>query len=306
MLDDAHPTSVSSGASTLEVGPLVQLHIDVARMPWRIGPAWSVLAGALAAGASLATADAWLRLIAAVILADLAWGVLRKLVSTDPQVVIRQAPSLSSAPYARPTAPLTRFLLALAVSQQGSADGVRAALQSLLAGLVFAGALSLLLGIPAMILSALAGFVLWLAWALLRHGNRPAFCLALLDVGLPWLVGASLTWRNLDAVLLSRMLPTLVLAIMFTVLQWGLQRARLSEGAPTGGVWLGQVLVLVTLVGLRQTWALGLVAVLFAPPAWRLLRCTQADRALAFSLPWWWAAMLLTAVAVRSVAAIPL
>jgi len=299
MLDNVHPASVSSDAPTLEVGPLVRLHVGMARMPWRIGPAWSVLAGALATGAPLATADALLRLAAAVVLADLAWGVLHRFIPAQAGTVIGQAAS-PSVPYGQPAAPLTRFLLALAAGQKGALDEMRVAWQGLFAGLVFTAVLSMLLGIPAIVLSLLAVGILWLARALVYRGNRPALCLALLDVGLPWLVGMSLTWRSLDAVLPVGMeWPAVVLAMAFTMLQWGLHRARLAEDVRTGGMWLGQAFVLIALIGLQQAWALGVTAVLFVPPSWRLAKRTETGKTLIFSLLWWWAAMLLAAAAVR-------
>jgi hypothetical protein len=297
MLDDMHSMVDAGHESSIEAGPLVQAHIVVGRTLWRIGPAWSVLAGALAAGVPLTTSDTLLRLAAAVVLADLAWGTLRKFIPAQPARVEARVAALPSAPYAHPAAPLTRFLQALTAGHSEGAVASGMAWQSLLAGLVLTAALSLLLGRAALILSAVAIGVTWLAWALARRGNRPAFGLALLDVALPWGVGSLLAWRGPGA--LAGLGPAALLAMAFTVLQWGSHRARLADGLRFGGLWLGQASVLVGLAVLHQPWALAVTATLFAPPTWWLARRAGASGALVLSMPWWWAAMLFAAAAVR-------
>ncbi len=265
-------------------------------MLWRIGPAWAVLAGAMAARASLSAPDILLRLATAVVLADLAWGILRKVVS-DRSSDATSAAAVLELPYAQPAAPLAQFLHALAAGRGGEQPGSRAAWQELSAGLVLTVALSWLLGGLAPVFSALAVGVTLLGWALARRGSQPAFCLAVLDVALPWFLGATLAWRGQPVNLL---LPWFWLAVSFTVLQWGVHRVRLSGGQRMGGLWLGQMAVLVALLGLRQPWPLAVTAALFAPPSWWLARREEAARALALSLPWWWAAMLLAAAVAGS------
>ena len=298
-LDDMRSMAVAGSEPSVEAGPLVQVHIVVGRMLWRIGPAWSALAGALAAGAPLATSDALLRLAATLVLADLVWGILRKLIPAQSADIEAGATALPSVPYAQPAAPLTRFLGALAAGQDEGEAGGRVAWQSLLAGLALTAALSLLLGRAALVLSAIAVGVTWLAWALARRGNRPAFCLALLDVALPWGGGSLLAWRSSDSAFLASLWPAVLLAAAFTVLQWGSHRARLADGLRLSGLWLGQAAVLVGLITLHQPWAIAVTAALFAPASWWLARRAGANGTLAKSLPWWWAAMLLAAATVR-------
>jgi hypothetical protein len=291
MLDDVRPAPGPTDAPVVEAGPLVQLHVELSRMLWRIGPAWAVLAGALAARASLSTPDVLLRLATAVVLADLAWGILRKVISDQPNDAA-PATAVPELPYAQPAAPLARFLHALAAGQGRGQPGGRTAWQGPFAGLVLTVALSWLLGGLAPVISAMALGMILLGWALARRGSRPALCLAVLDVALPWFLGAALAWRGQEAGIL---LLWFWLAASFTVLQWGVHRARLSGGQRMGGVWLGQMVALAVLLGLQQPWAMAVTAVLFAPPSWWLARREEAAGALALSLPWWWAAMVLAA-----------
>jgi len=90
-----------------------------------------------------------------------------------------------------------------------------------------------------------------------------------------------------------------MVAAAFTVLQWGFYRARFSAGRRLVALYFGQVMLLGTLVLLRQPWAVAGAALLLAPPSWWLARHGEAEAALARSLPWWWASMLAVAVIVR-------
>ncbi len=261
-------------------GPLVRLHIVPSRWIWRIGPAWAVLAGALAAGAPVLAADALFRLAAAVILADLLWGALRQSAPVQPgQATVQPAPSV--LPYARPDAPLATFLAGLA-GHQG--DPLWAPWQGLLLSLALIGALSVLLGPAAMLLSAAA----LLAWGGWRAVGGAALGDAVLDVALPWLLGASLAGSAAFA------WPVWALAGAFTLLQWGALRAQERSAALA---WLGQGAVLAALIALRQPWALAGIAVLLAPAAWWL--AARRPGAVAHALPWWWAAMLIAALTTR-------
>ena len=80
MSERMQPLSGTGGQGVAETGPLVHLHFAPSRMLWRIGPAWAVVAGAVAAGAPLGNAAGLLRLATAVILADLFWGILRRII----------------------------------------------------------------------------------------------------------------------------------------------------------------------------------------------------------------------------------
>lgn len=262
-------------------GPLVRLHIVPSRLLWRIGPAWAVLAGALVAGAPLLAADALFRLTAAAVLADLLWGALRQSgpAPQSGQAAAQSAPA--ALPYARPDAPLAAFLTGLSGHQ---ADPLRAPWQGLLLSLALIGGLSVLLGPAAMLLSV-AALLVWGGWRVL---GGAAFGDAVLDVALPWLLGASLAGRAAFA------WPVWALAGAFTLLQWGALRA---QGGRAALGWLGQGAVLAVLIALRQPWALASVAMLLAPATWWL--AARRPGALAYALPWWWGAMMIAALTTR-------
>jgi hypothetical protein len=295
MVDEALAVSGAGQKTVAEAGSLMQLHITPSRTLWRIGPAWAVLAGAVAAGVPLGNADALLRLAAAVILADLIWGILRRIIpdsSGNMGTVPTAAPSL---PYGHGDAPLARLL-------QNFADGQPASTApwlGWLSGLVLTVVLSLLLGGPALVASVSVVGLIFLARALLRSGHTPALCLALLDVALPWVLGAALAWSGVNSDRGDWLWHTALLALAFTALQWGFYRVRCSAGQRTMGLWAGQLTVLGALMALRQPWALAAAAVLLAPPAWWLAQRERPDATLIHSLPWWWALMLSVAVIVR-------
>jgi hypothetical protein len=254
-----------------------------------------VMAGALAAGASLGNADILLRLAATVILADLIWGILRRIIPDSPRSDGTVTPPAPSLPYGHGDAPLARFLQTIAAGQRSAT----APWLGWLSGLALAAALSLLLGTPVLLMTTLAVGLILLARALLRSGRYPALCLALLDVALPWAAGAALVWPIGDGETRRWLLQIGILAAAFTALQWGVYRARFSAGRHMIVLWLGQILVLGVLITLRQPWAVAVGALLLTPPAWWLVRRGGVDAALAYSLPWWWASMLSVAVIVR-------
>ncbi len=242
-----------------EAGPLVQLQISLSRIPWRIAPAWSVLAGALAAGTALGDPALWLRVVAAVVLGDLAWGILRRYVTAAGGSQAVDPGFTALLPYAQPDSPVSLVVREL------SADG--AGWHGAFAGLVLALGGSLLLGLPALVLSVAAIVVTVVAWALARRGDEPAACLALLDVLLPFALGLiaagglarrPLAWQ-----------PLLV-AAAFSVLQWGALRRAAGRGQ--GAFVLGVGAVLLALIGLAMPWAAAVSAVLLAPALYWLGR----------------------------------
>lgn len=278
-----------------DAGPLVSLQISLSRTVWRIGPAWSVLGGALVAGAPILSADALLRFAAAAALADIAWGVLRRAIPAQPAAALVTGPVIPSLPYAQADSPLAQLLGNLASRQGRSLAEARRVLQELFIGLAFTILLSFLLPRPAFIVSAAAVAGVAVSWAWIRRGQQPAFCYAWLDVGLPWLLGAILAWGGTLPTW-----PVLLLGAGFTLLQWGDHRWWLTTGKRPGGAWLGMAAVLGALIVLRRPWALVLVAGLFLPAAGYLLRARGAGFSAgawrAHILPWWWAALLFAAL----------
>jgi hypothetical protein len=100
----------------------------------------------------------------------------------------------------------------------------------------------------------------------------------------------------------------LIVGGAFTLLQWGAQRAPLSG---TAGIWVGEVAVLVAMVGLRIPWAVCAASVLMLPASWWVRRgsilrdgkrsagISTIAMALSRSQVWWWSVLLLAALALR-------
>ena len=295
MSEQMQPLGGAGGEGVAETGPLVHLHFAPSRMLWRIGPAWAVVAGAVAAGVSLGNAASLLRLATAVILADLVWGILRRIIPDSPGTEGTAALWAPSLPYGRSDSPLAHVMQTFASGQHAST----APWSGWLGGLALTVVLSLLLGVPTLLISAAAVGLIFLARALFRRGCYPSSCLALLDVGLPWALGTALVWPNVDGEAQVWFVQMVMVAAAFTVLQWGLYRARFSAGRRLGALYFGQVMLLGALVLLRQPWAVAVAALLLAPPIWWLARRGEAEVALARALPWWWASMLAVAAIVR-------
>jgi hypothetical protein len=289
------------------VGPLLGVRVLLSRNFWRVGPAWAVLAGAVASGASLAGEHALLRLIGAMALADAAWGAVWRLTAGRVVGGLPVNDARPMLPYARPDSPagrLTAQLQRLACSSHlASQPNITSGWQELMVGLVLTGGLGLLLGMSALALSLVALSVLGLAWALRQRGAYPAFLYGLLNVGLPWMLGVTLAEADGVVSLIGRQISSLALAAAFTALQWATGRAYHAERGGAFGVWSGQLAVLAVLIGLREVWALAIVTGLFLPPSWWLLWATgsKVDREDLWPrcAPWWWVALLVTAVAVR-------
>ncbi len=298
-----------------EAGPLVQLQISLSRAPWRLAPAWAVLAGALAAGRPLDDAALWLRVVAAVVLGDLAWGVLRRYATAAPAAG-HASPALAAVlPYAQPDSPASLLVRELSI---GGTDWHGA-----FAGLLLAVGGALLLGLPALVLSFAAIVVTAVAWALARRGDAPAACFALLDVFLPFVLGMlAAGWLAVEPLTRTVGWQPLLMAAAFTVLQWGALRAgalragelragtlRVGRG-PLFGLGLGVLAVLVAQIGLRVPWAAAVSAVLLAPPLYWFGRDaagpvgaggTPAPGAAssAWAAPWLVLALFVAALALR-------
>jgi hypothetical protein len=280
------------GGRLTEAGPLVQLQISLSRVPLRIAPAWSALAGALAVAPALGDPAVWLRIVAAVVLADLAWGVLRQYAQARPETEGQGAVFVLPLPYAQPAAPMSRLL--------GSLTYGGATWHGAVAGVVLTLGGGLLLGWPAVGLSLIAILLTALAGPLARRGDAPAAPFALLDVLLPWTLGMfaagwasgnGLTW------------PPLVVAAALTLLQWGAARATASGHGATRALPFGALAVVVALVALQMPGAAALSAALMVPPLWWLAR---GDSAAAFGHartgwagPWLMLTLFVAALALR-------
>lgn len=297
------------------------MRLGVSRAVFRLGPAWSVVAGAVAVGALRPDAAALLRVLTAAVLADLAWGAIRQVIPIVPVSASVAIPALPAAPaagflpYAQPDAPLARWLAALTPAHplelgfSGRQDapmapGTTDAWQGVLVVGALAFVLSLLLGWLAVVLTMVVLATIWTAAAIARRGEAPALAHALLDVGWPWLLGMSLAVGELAGGagrgLWLAVRPGLLLAAAFTVLQWGVYRGQRSFQLQAAGTpmlaWGGQLAVLGVLIALRVPWAVASVAVLLAAPSFWLARVRPGT--WIGVMPWWWAASFVAAFAV--------
>ncbi len=203
-------------------------------------------------------------------------------------------------PYATPGAPVARLNDALIERTEDGA--VRSGWHDLAVGLVLSGALSLLLGQIALVLSLAAVGVSLAAWLLSRSRGAAALPLAVLAVALPWLLGASADSRA-PAELLQLGVWIYILAAVYTVLQWGVLRAEASNGG-AGVLWLGQALVLVAAVGMGAPWLIILLAALLLASSLSVMGRLNAYAATRAGF-WWWAAMMLSALGLRISGAFP-
>jgi hypothetical protein len=275
-----------------EAGPLVQLRISLSRVPLRIAPAWSVLAGALAVAPALADPALWLRVVAAVVLGDLAWGILRQYAQVRPEAAGQGAVFALPLPYAQPNAPMSRLLGSLTyggATWHGAAAGTLLAIGgALLLGWAVVG-----LSVTAIVITALAG-------PLARRGDAPTAAFALLDGLLPWTLGllaagwgsgGELGWQPL------------IVGAALTVLQWGVLRSTARPGEISLVLPAGALVVVIALAALRMPGAAALAAALMAPPLYWLGRKdnpAEFDEArFGWSGPWLMLTLFVAALALR-------
>lgn len=300
------------------------MRLAVSRAVFRLGPAWSVVAGAIAIGVLRPEAPGLLRVLTAAVLVDLAWGAIRQVIPIAPAAAspamptVQVAPAVGVLPFAQPDAPLARWLAALTPAYPLDLIFDRAADAPVSTPQVTSGAwqgvlvisglalvLSLLLGWPAVVLTLVALATIWMAAATGRRGEFPGLAHALLDVGWPWLLGMSLAAGELagadGSAYWAAVRPGLLLAGAFTMLQWGMYRGRhIAQVQPEATpvlAWFGQFAVLALLIVMRSPWAVAYVAALLAAPSFWLARGRPGTWAGA--MPWWWAASFVAAFAVR-------
>lgn len=260
----------------------------------RIGPLWAAAAGALSLPLSQWDAGLWLRVLAALVLADPIWGVFWH--TKRPPIAQDGAAALPNVrgpiPYASPGSPAARLASWLRMTPEPGA---------VLSGHPVAGwplalVLALLLALPlGTVALGLTGVVL--ALSLLRlvwtgHDRSPPAVLdASLIVGLPWVLGM--------AVVLGVQPAGVVQAAAFTILLWGVLRAEQNLHHARTLMILGQIAVLAVLVWQGRPLAAGLVGASFVMPWWLLAwspGTLSGSRALHAAQPWLLGAMLLSVV----------
>jgi len=282
------------------------LRLWLARQPLRLAPAWATLAGALASSGLRWRREDGLLLLLAIFLADGLWGQLWTLLARrgSPTSQSRRAasgPLVPPLPYAALEAPISRLWRWLAGDLGSVEEGQPAATwQALLMATLFAFGLALLLGPPALLLTAvalaLAGLAHYFPWPSLRG----ALAQAVFEIGLAWLLG-----HRLFAGLTRGSWPSLVIGGGYALLHMGV--LALSGGHGLWLVNLAQLFIILCLVALKQPLAAGTVGItMLAPLAWQPW-LGWGDQEEGFDARgyqqraqvWWWAGMLVAAWAVR-------
>ena len=243
------------------------LRVWLARQPFRLAPAWAVLAGALASGGLRWQREDGLQLLLAIVLADGLWGQLWTLLAGRGGAVPEdQTPSAVFAPplpYAAPESPAARLWRWLAGDAGHMEEAQPAATwRALLMATLFAFGLAALLGPAALALTAAALLLASLARVLLSSRWAGALIQALFEIGLAWLLGhllvAGLTWPVLP----------MLMAAGYVLLHAGSLALRGRRG-----LWLvnlAQFIPLACLIAARQPLAAGALGItLLAPLAWQ-------------------------------------
>lgn len=281
-------------------GSILGLRFSLSSSPWRLGPAWALLAGCLAGQVPIWGGANLLSLCGSLLLADAVWGVFWRRTASRSGVMPKRL-QRARLPYCTAESPMTSLMGGLS---SGTDQDGETGWPGIFALLGATAVLSVLLGRPAMALSVLALLSAVAARLTWKRGKKPALLMALLGVAFPWALGASLDWTGDVRTDPGALGASLALGAAFTVLAWSLHRVELSEsGAPVWLIWSAQIAVLATIAIVRAPMALAIVGgLLVVPCLWlsrqRYSRWEIAD-ALRNSDPWWLALMMATALAVR-------
>jgi hypothetical protein len=297
-------TSNSTGIEESYVGrpgSVLDLRLGFRGSPWRLGPAWAVLAGALAVNAPISDGSSLLRLGGAILLADAVWGALW----IPPALRSDQVPvqsGRSHLPYATSVSPMSKSVAAL--SEGNPAAGGDAGWYGIAIGLVLAAIVSLLLGGSAVVLSILAILAAVGVRILKKRGLSHALMVALLSVGLPWALGVSLRQPTSDFGGWSRVEAPLAVGAAYTILAWAIVRAQLADAQlRTWPLWVAQTILVAILVLIGQPLAAAMFGCLALVPSLWLSKPTGCPRgvneAISHGEPWWLAGMLVVGLVVR-------
>jgi hypothetical protein len=280
--------------------PILGLGLHLNSRPWRLGPAWAVLAGALACQAPVWGGESLLRLGGSVLLADALWGIFWRRPSSAQGAQPRRENGVG-LPYTSARSPMMAVFSGL--RWEGAAD-TETGWQGAMAGLGLVAVLSVLLGSWAIVLSVLALTAAVIVRVSLKRGRQPVVMMALLGTGLPWALGATLGGSG-DIPSLGRLEGDgLALGVTFTALTWAVLRAECSVSRDLAWpIWIAQIGILAALMAFRASAGMAIVAACFvAPCLWissRPCRFQEGAATVRNSNLWWLASMLAAAFAVR-------
>jgi hypothetical protein len=280
--------------------PILGLGLHLNSSPWRLGPAWAVLAGAIACQAPIWGGESLLRLGGALLLADALWGILWRRPSSVRCTRGAQRPS-AALPYADARSPMAQLLSGLRWEAEAGAES---GWQGVAAGLGLVAVLSILLGSAAVVLSLLVFAAAIVVRLLVRQGREPLLIGALLSTGFPWLLGCTLGGAGVSWPPGQAAVAGVGLGVGFTVLTWALLKVEYQ--ASQGGmwpVWVAQAVILCSLAAFRVPVGMAAVVGCFvAPCLWSARwprRLPEVNQAVRSSDVWWLASMLVAALAVR-------
>jgi hypothetical protein len=281
-------------------GPILGLRFFFSGSPWRLGPAWAVLAGALASQTPIWGGDNLLRLGGSLLLADAVWGFFWRQTRPQQHVLPKRARRVI-LPYSDPHSPMIEALAGL---RYDATENGETGWLGILAVLGIAAGLSILLGSPAIVLSLLALIASVGMRLMVRGGQKPALAMALLTTGFPWALGAAMSWTGGAQPPFELLATGLSLGVAFTTLTWSVCRvASFGSSSQFWPIWFAQVVVLAALMTIGAPIALAVVGGLFVVPCLWLSRHDGSAREVAEMLQnsdlWWLASMLGAALAVR-------
>lgn len=303
---DAHHSQEREGlgiVASVVPGRLIGLHGHLARPFWGVIGMWAVLCGALASQHALWTRQSLQLLALVLLITEVGWGSLWDLsTGVDWLQLLRQggpsraSGSLRGLPYTQPSSSAGRLLRGYSRLAHWFQRRFWPTAGSALLGCLAAGGLTCILALFLpdrlhLLYAALAGLVL--VGALFRRAGKPWLAgQGLVQVGLGWIAG-HMTFADWSV-------PSLVLAVAFTLAVWGTLRAmhRLA-----GSFWLvngGQAVACVLLVWLEKPLAAGLVGlVLLGQVAFQFSLRLKDTREPNLTRSWLWVmvAMLVAVLA---------
>lgn len=265
-----------------------QFWMDAA--PWRLTAGWSMLAALLASGALLEWKSVDLRqLVLLWLLGDLFWGALWRL-SGGRQTLLPLRAGTESArprlPYLREQSPAAELL---SLDEDNALPYlVRVALPALIVGMIVAA----VLGIPALVCTALMALVAVAGWTLRSTMNvPPLFLHAIAIVGLPWTLMILYSGDGGSA----SQTAVIALGVFWTLHAWGEARSVVWGQDRIGLVLLGvaEAAVAILLIVNKAPIGVPILAALVLP-TW--LRAARGLPLTGLSV-WWTAAMLASALA---------
>jgi hypothetical protein len=277
------PTKSYQPATPAPAGPLLAMRVWLAGSPWRLTGAWMVLAAAFVVGGLEPLRQTLLDLLLAILLADPLW-----------QAMWAQIAERSTWP-SQPGQP--RPLHLPYVTAQGPAGHPRlqaAVIRDMAPLLAVALLVAWLLGIGAIALTLIVGVLAGLGWLCRRAGQVALvhWLQAVVQLFLPFYLGVHIAGGWPDAPL---DLWLLALVAGYTLLgRAGLALSGAGIG-PLALAGLGTVVLVGLLLVAGLPLAAGVVGLLLAAPL--LLLAQPRGRDLAAAQTWWWAAGLVSALA---------